>query len=398
VPSDWQATVGQHLQNSGGWGLLNISSPGATLRQVVHTTSGGTAVRVRITNRVGTEPLRIDQATVAVSTQRQGAASTVAGPIKALTFGGRAGVQVPIGSEVVSDAIRFDSPIPSGHDVAVSLFIPQHSGPADLWIVGNETSFQAAGNQVDATSLTGPASGPATVGVAAVDLLTPSPQGTVVVLADSITDGYGDGPLLDTADDTDPNTTANWTDVFYGLLAAAGRAQTGVVNEGLVADMLGPAPTVESGLERLDREVLAQTGITTMIVELGNNDVRGRPGLTADQLTSEFQTLVQRAHAAGVRVIGMTIPPIWFPTRSGDSCTYEGTTLNQAQEAIRNTVNQRMSDRTIPFDDVVPLAEVYGAPPGDPGQFDLAMVGDDCIHPGELGRSSIAAAVIQATL
>jgi lysophospholipase L1-like esterase len=398
VPSDWQAAVGQHLHHvGGGWGELDVASPGMTLRQVVHTTSGGTALRVRITNRVGTEPLRIDQATVAVSGQRQGAASTTAGPIKPLTFGGRAGVQVPIGSEVVSDAIRFDSPIPSGHDVAISLFIPQHAGPADLWIVGNETSFQAPGNQTGATSLTSATAGIGTIGVAAVDLLTPNPQGTVVVLGDSITDGFGDAPILDTADDTDPNTTANWTDVLYTRLAAAGRGRTGVVNQGLVGGRLGPASAGESGLERLDRDVLAQTGIRTMIVELGNNDVRGRAGLTADQLTSEFQALVQRAHAAGVRVVGMTILPIWFPTGSGGNCTFDGTTLNEAQEEIRTTVNQRMIDGTIPFDAVVRLDQVYGDKV-DPRKLDLAMVGDDCVHPGELGRSSIAAAVDLAAL
>jgi len=400
VPADWQASVGQHLQNVGAWGLLDIPSPGQTLRQIVHTTSGGSAVRVRISNRVGTEPLRIDQATVAVSAQRQSADNTVAGPIKALTFGGRPNVQVPIGSEVVSDAIRLDSPVSPGHDLAVSLFVPQHAGPADLWIVGNETSFSAPGNQVAAASLTNPTSTSGTIAVAAVDLLTSNPQGTVVVLGDSITDGFGDAPLLDTADDADPLTTANWTDVLYGRLAdpSIGRARTGVVNEGLVGGTTGPASSVETGLERLDRDVLAQTGIRTVIVEFGHNDVKA--GQSADQITTALQTLVQRAHFAGVRVVGMTLPPIWMPARNPatGNCEYSAP-HDLAQEAVRTTVNNRIVDHTIPFDAVVRLDQVYGAkPPGDPQQVDFAMVGDDCVHPGEAGRAAIANAVDLATI
>src|ERR1700685_3910774 len=39
----------------------------STLRQIVHTSLAGKALRVRLTNEFGSEPLRIDAATVALS-------------------------------------------------------------------------------------------------------------------------------------------------------------------------------------------------------------------------------------------------------------------------------------------------------------------------------------------
>src|SRR5271170_3110243 len=42
----------------------------STLREIVHTSIAGKQLRVRLTNEAGTEPLRIDAATIAISAGR----------------------------------------------------------------------------------------------------------------------------------------------------------------------------------------------------------------------------------------------------------------------------------------------------------------------------------------
>ncbi|MEK8173093.1 GDSL-type esterase/lipase family protein [Streptomyces sp. M19] len=58
---------------------------------------------------------------------------------------------------------------------------------------------------------------------------------------------------------------------------------------------------------RLERDVLSQTGVRTVVVFEGVNDVRA--GTAADQVIAGLRSLAARAHARGLRVIGATITP-----------------------------------------------------------------------------------------
>src|SRR5262249_16916306 len=69
----------------------------STLREIVHTSIAGKALRVRLTNEFGKEPLRIDAATIANST---GVSGVDAASLRDLTFGGSASIVIPPGAEV----------------------------------------------------------------------------------------------------------------------------------------------------------------------------------------------------------------------------------------------------------------------------------------------------------
>src|SRR6185369_11396697 len=73
----------------------------ATLRQIVHLSIGGTQLRVRISNRFGTEPLHFRAIHIArpVSTA---SAKIVYATDKALTFSGKPDVIVPAGADYLS--------------------------------------------------------------------------------------------------------------------------------------------------------------------------------------------------------------------------------------------------------------------------------------------------------
>ncbi|HWW23584.1 MAG TPA: hypothetical protein VNY78_06740, partial [Edaphobacter sp.] len=74
----------------------------STLREIVHTSIAGKSVRVRLTNEFGTEPLRIDAATIAISA---GVSSIDAASLHDLTFGGSPSIVIPPGALVLTDPV-----------------------------------------------------------------------------------------------------------------------------------------------------------------------------------------------------------------------------------------------------------------------------------------------------
>ena len=77
-------------------------------------------------------------------------------------------------------------------------------------------------------------------------------------------------------------------------------------------DIVGP-----SGLSRLDRDALVQSGATHLIVSPGSTDILlpdliGLPAqnVGADQIIQGHQQILTRARAMGLRVYGATLTPI----------------------------------------------------------------------------------------
>src|SRR5579875_2922908 len=75
----------------------------ATIRQVVHLSAGGTALRVVFSNAFGTQPLVIEAAGVALPAGT--GAAIVPGSARPITFAGRASVTIPIGASYISDPV-----------------------------------------------------------------------------------------------------------------------------------------------------------------------------------------------------------------------------------------------------------------------------------------------------
>ncbi len=87
--------------------------PGAAVRNVVHLSIGGTAVRVRLSNRLGTRPLRLGAVTVARCAARP-APTPYPAPLRTAAFHGAPEVTVPPGADTVTDPVRL--PVPAGAD------------------------------------------------------------------------------------------------------------------------------------------------------------------------------------------------------------------------------------------------------------------------------------------
>src|SRR5579864_242404 len=112
-----------------------------TLREIVHASIGGAAVRVRLSNAYGKQPVDIGAAHIALRAQASG---TVAGSDRALTFSGRTAVSVPPDALVLSDPIKLN--VPAGGDLAISIFLPQAATGAGIHYSAQQTSYLGSGD------------------------------------------------------------------------------------------------------------------------------------------------------------------------------------------------------------------------------------------------------------
>jgi len=136
VPANhWVATWSASPQRAGA----PIQLQAQTLRQIVHTSLGGSAVRVRISNAYGTTGLVIGAAHVALSA---GGASIVGGSDRTLTFGGLPTITIPAGALAVSDVVPLE--VPALGDLSVSFYLPDAVAEASGIMLLEEAFLVAA--------------------------------------------------------------------------------------------------------------------------------------------------------------------------------------------------------------------------------------------------------------
>src|ERR1700674_1763270 len=112
-----------------------------SLRLIVHTSVGGTKVRITISNTFGDHPLLIGGAHIA---RRTAAADIDPTSDRTLMFHGRSSTTVPARSMVVSDAVELD--VPALSDLAISLFLPKTTEATTSHILAMQTSYVSSGD------------------------------------------------------------------------------------------------------------------------------------------------------------------------------------------------------------------------------------------------------------
>ncbi|MFJ4617834.1 GDSL-type esterase/lipase family protein [Streptomyces sp. NPDC088812] len=361
---------------------------GRTVRNVVHTSVGGTGARITLSNLYGTRPLTVTAATLAVAADDDGPAAT-AGTLRRLTFGGAPTVVVPAGGQTVSDAVTLA--VPADTDVLVSTYTPASAGPVTHHRHARQTSYTADGEHTeDVTG--GPYTGRSTSWryLTALDVLSNEADGTVVAFGDSITDGIT----------STPGANRRWPDVLSDRLRAAVTAgedapRYGVVNAGISGNQVladgqgvprsrprpdGDLPTADnpSGLERFERDVLGRPNVRVVVVDLGVNDLlRNRSLADPDAVADGLRTLVERAHARGVKVVGTTLLPFRGHRGSTD-----------AREGVRREINDTLRSGTV-FDELVDVDAAL-RDPYDPRRLRADYDSGDSLHPSDKGYRRMA--------
>ena len=189
VPANhWVATWSASPQRAGA----PIQLQAQTLRQIVHTSLGGSAVRVRISNAYGTTGLVIGAAHVALSA---GGASIVSGSDRTLTFGGLPTITIPAGALAVSDVVPLE--VPALGDLSVSFYLPDAVAAVTEHTEGLQTTYiSGQGNFTGAGTLASQTTTHNFYFLSGVDVQVRGNARAVVAIGDSLTVGFGSTPDL----------------------------------------------------------------------------------------------------------------------------------------------------------------------------------------------------------
>jgi lysophospholipase L1-like esterase len=344
----------------------------------VRASLGGDTLRVRLSNACGSRPLAVGAARIGL---RDTGPSIVPGSDRQVTFGGADTATIAAGALLVSDPVAL--PLPPLGDLAISVHLPGDL-PASFGITGRysrQTNYISPPG--DFTAAAAMPVGKLTDDwyfVCGVDVLASANTGSIVALGDSLTDAN-----ISTID-----AFCRWPDqLSRRLQARAGGRPMAVMNQGLGGNRILHDVRGDSGLRRFDRDVLAQPGVTHVIVMLGTNDLRNRwakpeEEVTAEQMIAGLKQLAVRARTRGIKIFGATLTPYENETFLVGAWTPE-------REARRQAVNAWIREGGA-FDAVVDFDEALRDPVHPARMLPIYDCGDH-LHPSDLGYNAMGDAI-----
>jgi lysophospholipase L1-like esterase len=284
-----------------------------TFRLIVRPELWGRQARIRLSNSFGTRPVTFDGAYVGL---QWGSAALLRGSNRPVTFGGKASVTVPPGNSVWSDPVALPfAKQPddlAGRRLAVSFHIVGDSGPMTWHAKALTTSYVTAPGAGAKGALEDEAAFPyATASWFFLDAIEMTAAGdtfAIMAFGDSITDGTASTM---NGDDRWPNVLSRRLKALYGNKVA-------VVNGGIGGNQIagpadyGPDKPFAGGPasgQRLDRDVLAFSGIAAVIWLEGINDFSKNGNAPTDRVIAAMKDGVARLRAKWphISVIGATV-------------------------------------------------------------------------------------------
>jgi lysophospholipase L1-like esterase len=327
---------------------------GRTVRQLLTPSIAGTAVRVKIENTMGEAPVTFSGASIGLTTH---GAAVVEGSLKRLTFGGQPGITLAPGAGAYSDPVPLK--FAALQQLTLNLEV-QSAADVSTHHVGLRINWSSPGARAFDISPAGfeplPEALPANTGqwpfywVAALDVRSEEAKGSIVLFADSITDGR-----CSTRDEKGivrPNLDQRWGDAVIARLAQRAKKEPTFHKAIAIASISGNRVLGRgngpSALERLERDVLDRSGVTHVVFFMGTNDVAG--GFTAAQVSAGVQQIIALVRSRGIKIIGATAVPRGRPApTAGWSASMEKQRL-ALNEWIRSKAG---FDGVIDFDELM---------------------------------------------
>lgn len=298
--------------------------------------------------------------------------------------GGLTNITIPNGARAVSDPIAY--PVTAQQILTISMYLA--TGQTTNLITGHPgsrtNSYYSPGNATalaDVASLNATQTSQHWYFISAVEGYLPTSLGTraLSIIGDSITDGR----------ESDNNQNDRWPDNLLRRLQAP-NATTVEQNIAVINQAAGGNRVLNDGngpnaFGRVDRDILAQSGVTYAMIFEGVNDIGTAATDTASQtntgnrLLSAFDQMITMVHAKGLPIFGATITPF-----GGSGQSYS----DPNREATRQRVNAwiRTSGR---FDGVVDFDAVVRSPT-NASILNPTFDSGDHLHPNPAGYQAMA--------
>lgn len=334
-----------------------------TLRQIVRTSIGGDSLRLKLSNLFSDDSVELNEVMIALSSGSHTTDSTTNTP---LSFGGERTISIAAGEEIISDPVAFKLEPLSELAITISFGntpdnITGHPG-------SRTTSYLTTNNSVKDAGFDNFVETDHWYLINAIDVKAPETAAAIVTLGNSITDGRGSGT----------NKQNRWPDILAQRLANnEATANISVLNHGVGGNCVLKPCLGESALDRFQRDVIDQQGVKWLIILIGVNDIGQTPDSTAamtvaDDLIAAFSSMIEDAHAAGIKVYGCTILPF------GESFYY-APFREEARLKVNDWIrNSKSFDAVIDFDLATQTPEF-------PRIMQVGIHTGDYLHPNEKG-------------
>ena len=393
-----------------GYENITAAVKEVTTRTVLTCTASGSKIRVRFSNIHGEKPITLDSVTVAKSVSGSTIDETT---LRYITFNnGSPSVTIPAGEYVYSDAISFN--VTAMENIAISIYVNKLNEITTMGLSGAE-SYLARDNQTGSRNLMFSSDFDidneivisilkqlgfnmglhmsysfvkVTPCIEAVDVLSDEKGYSVVVIGDSTVSNEFPKYLGD--------------EIFNTGTRDVGVLGKGIIGNRLGGDGLGYGSLIfgHSMLDRLDTDVLSQSGVKYAIIKIGANDImhpvckdiqEQYPGIkqpTAQELIACFKEAFEKLHKAGIKVIVIGITQ-W----KGNDRDYLGTgakyvrteaefkhdwqiALDVNKWLATTAAAQKLHDGYVSFNEI-------SANPNDPESFLMPEYSSDGAHPSD---------------
>ncbi|MDD3429268.1 MAG: GDSL-type esterase/lipase family protein [Oscillospiraceae bacterium] len=355
-----------------------------TMRLIVPNNIEGYALQIRLSNRFGSVPVWIGNATVAICDDKD---TPNMDTMRTLTVNGDSNFAIVPQKTVYSDVIPLE--VKPGQWIAISLYYPGSAKVESGNCVGNFGQRSVKGDFCQQQQLS------------AAKLWTQLSH-TVVPWDASSAITTVDGVLVHTKAQVSHRVVATfgdsimqqgtWTTPFTAYLHKKYPGEISLCNMGIGGNrLLHDAPPLVNGnygiqgMERYKWDLYDIEGLTHVIFCIGTNDLGlpGKEGAPEEELITpqEYQTAVTAfvadMHSRGVKVYGATLLPRVL-----------NLLYTQQRELLRQEINNWIKTCGI-FDAVLDFEKVVQAEDGEAGmkkEYDLP----DGLHPNLAGGKAIA--------
>ena len=269
-------------------------------------------------------------------------------------------------------------------ELAIDAYFPAGASapgsPVTAHVQALQTAYIGSGDQAGAEGFVTDTLLTSWLWLEGVDVTPRRQLPVIAMLGDSITDGFSS--TVD-ANNRYPDQVAE------RLFSRRGHGGAGILNLGISGNQVTSTLIGDNAQARLDRDVLAQSGVTHMVLLEGINDLGlppllGIPAATSDSIIAGLGQMAARARTAGLTVIGGTLTP----SAGFFLETYGSPETEAARQAVNAWVRSTDAyDAYVDFDAVL-------ADPDDPTLMRADLTADG-LHPNDAGYDAMAEALVR---